>query len=51
MGLNNEQYRIVYRAVLQHQKTSISSYEYEQCEIILKELFDLIYTQRQEQPT
>ena len=53
MNLSTEQYRLIYNAVRRYQydKTVLNSKEYNTCSEILDELFDLVYTQRQEQPT
>lgn len=53
MNLSTEQYKLIFTAVrrYQYEKTLLNSKEYHDCSEILDELFDLVYTQRQEQPT
>jgi hypothetical protein len=53
MNFTPEQYRLIYTAVRRYQieKTLHDSKEYNECSEVLDELFDLVYTQRQEQPT
>jgi len=53
MNLTHEQYKLIYTAVRRYQfeKTILDSELYHQCGEVLDELFDLVYTQRQEQPT
>ena len=53
MNFTQEQYKLIYTAVRRHQieKTVLNSPEYQECNEILDELFDVVYTQRQEQPT
>lgn len=48
-----EQYKLIYNAVRRYQieKTVLNSPEYQECNEILDELFDTVYTQRVEQPT
>lgn len=51
--LNRHQWKLIYHAVRRHQleRTILDSDEYWQCGEVLDELFDLVYTQRREQPT
>lgn len=53
MNLNQEQLKLIYTAVRRYQfeKTTLDSDVYWQCSEVLDELFDSVYTQRQEQPT
>ncbi len=53
MNFTPEQYRLIYTAVRRYQieKTLHDGKEYKECSEILDELFDLVYTQRQEQLT
>jgi len=53
MNFTSEQYRLIYTAVRRYQieKTLHNTKEYSECSEILDELFDLVYTQRVEQPT
>jgi hypothetical protein len=55
MGMNftDEQYKLIFTAVRRYQidKTVLNSDEYFKCNLILNELFDVVYTQKQEQPT
>ncbi len=53
MNFTPEQYKIIYNSVRRYQydKTVLNSKEYHDCSEILDELFDLVYTQRVEQPT
>ena len=48
-----EQYKLIYAAVRRYQieKTILNSSEYQECNEILDELFDTVYTQKVEQPT
>ena len=52
-NLTNQQWKTVFTAVRRYQieKTLLNSEDYHECNEILDELFDLVYTQRQEQPT
>ena len=47
------QLRLIFHAVRRYQldKTVLDSKDYWECSEVLDELFDLVYTQRQEQPT
>jgi len=53
MNFTSEQYKLIYTAVRRYQydKTVLNSQEYQNCNEILDELFDLVYTQKVEQPT
>lgn len=53
MNFTPEQCKIIYYSVRQYQmgKTVLNSAEYHQCNKILDELFDIVYTQQVEQPT
>ena len=53
MNFTPEQYRLIYTAVRRYQleKTALNGQEYQDCNEILDELFDLVYTQKREQPT
>lgn len=51
--LNNHQWKLVYHAVRRYQleKTLLDFEAYWEASEVLDELFDLVYTQRREQPT
>jgi len=53
MNFTPEQYKLIFTAVRRYQfeKTALDGKEYHQCNEILDELFDSVYTQRIEQPT
>ena len=53
MNFTPEQYKLIYNSVRRYQieKTILNSDEYQQCNEILDELFDTVYTQQREQPT
>ena len=53
MNFTPEQYRLIYTAVRRYQleKTALNGQEYQECNEILDELFDVVYTQKVEQPT
>lgn len=53
MNFTHEHYKLIYTAVRRYQieKTLLNSAEYHQCNEVLDELFDTVYTQRVEQPT
>ena len=53
MNFTPEQYKLIYTAVRRYQleKTALNGQEYQECNEILDELFDSVYTQRVEQPT
>lgn len=53
MNFTPEQYRLIFTAVRRYQfeKTTLDAKEYWECSEILDELFDLVYTQKVEQPT
>jgi len=53
MNFTPEQYRLIYTAVRRYQveKCILDSQQYHECGEVLDELFDLVYTQRREQPT
>jgi hypothetical protein len=53
MNFTTEQYKLIYTSVRRYQieKTTLNSTEYHQCNEILDELFDSVYTQSVEQPT
>ena len=53
MNFTPEQYKLIYLAVRRYQldKTSLNGHEYQECNEILDQLFDSVYTQRVEQPT
>jgi hypothetical protein len=53
MNFTPEQYKLIFTAVRRYQfeKTILDGKEYHQCGEILDELFDVVYTQKQEQPT
>jgi hypothetical protein len=53
MNFTSEQYKLIYMSVRRYQleKTVLNSFEYHECNEILDELFDVVYTQRQEQLT
>jgi hypothetical protein len=53
MNLTPEQYKLIFNAVCRYQfeKTILDTKEYWECSEILDELFDLVYTQKVEQPT
>ena len=48
-----EQYKLIFTAVRRYQieKTLHNSTEYQECNVILDQLYPFAYTQRQEQPT
>ena len=53
MNFTPEQYKLIYTAVRRYQleKTSLNGKEYQDCNEILDELFDTVYTQKVEQST
>jgi hypothetical protein len=53
MNFTHKQCKLIYHAVRRYQieKTILNSNEYHECNEILDELFDIVYTQQQEQPT
>ncbi len=53
MNFTQEQYKLIYNSVRRYQieKTVLNSSEYQQCNEILDELFDTVYTQQVEQST
>ena len=53
MNFTQQQYKLIYNSVRRYQleKTVLNSDEYQECNEVLDELFDKVYTQRQEQPT
>ena len=53
MNFTLEQYKLIFTAVRRYQfeKTILDSKEYHECSEILDELFDIVYTQKQEQST
>jgi hypothetical protein len=53
MNFTPEQYKLIFTAVRRYQfeKTILDSKEYHECGEILDELFDVVYTQKQEQVT
>lgn len=53
MNFNQQQYKIIYNSVRRYQieKTVLNSSEYHECNEILDELFDSVYTQQVEQST
>jgi hypothetical protein len=53
MNFTQEQYKLIYNSVRRYQleKTILNSTEYHECNEILDELFDHVYTQNKEQPT
>ena len=53
MNFTSEQYKLIYTAVRRYQleKTALNGQEYQDCNEILDEIFDLVYTQKREQPT
>lgn len=53
MNFTQKQYELIFTAVRRHQieKSVLNSPEYQECNEILDELFDTVYTQRVEQPT
>ena len=53
MNFTPEQYKLIFTAVRRYQfeKTILDGKEYHQCGEILDELFDVVYTQKQEHPT
>jgi len=53
MNFTPEQYKLIFTAVRRYQfeKTILDGKEYHQCGEILDELFDVVYTQKREQPT
>ncbi len=53
MNFTPEQYRLIFTAVRRYQleKTGLNGKEYHDCNEILDELFDSVYTQCVEQPT
>ena len=53
MNFTQKQYELIFAAVRRWQieKTILNSSEYQECSVILDELFDSVYTQRVEQPT
>lgn len=53
MNFTPEQHKLIYTAVRRYQleKTALNGQEYQECNEILDELFDMVYTQRVEQPT
>jgi len=50
---SQRQYKLIYQAIRRYQieKTILNSSEYEDCNEILDELFDHVYTQQLEQVT
>lgn len=53
MNFTPEQYKLIFTAVRRYQfeKTVLDSDTYWECNEILDELFDMVYTQRKEQVT
>jgi len=53
MNFTPEQYKLIFTAVRRYQfeKTILDSKEYHECGEILDELFNVVYTQKQEQVT
>ena len=53
MNFTQKQYELIFTAVRRYQieKTPLNSLEYQQCNEVLDELFNTVYTQRVEQPT
>jgi len=53
MNFTQEQYKLMYTAVRRYQydKTALNGTDYWNCSEILDQLFDSVYTQRQEQQT
>jgi hypothetical protein len=53
MNFTQQQYKLIYNSVRRYQieKTVLNSSEYQQCNDILDELFDTVYTQQVEQST
>jgi hypothetical protein len=52
-NFTQEQYKLIFNSVRRYQieKCILNSEEYNECDVILTELFDYAYTQLQEQPT
>lgn len=50
MNFTQEQYKIIFNSVRRYQieKCSLNSNEYNECDVILTELFDHVYTQTKE---
>ncbi len=53
MNFTQEQYKLIFTAVRRYQleKTILNSEQYHECNEILDELFDYVYTQKVEQLT
>lgn len=53
MELTKEEYQIIYRAVGYYQihGAHLNREDYKNCSHVLEQIFPLIYTQKQEQPT
>lgn len=53
MNFTSEQYKLIYTAVRRYQieKCGHDSKEYWECSAVLDELFNIVYTQKVEQPT
>ena len=53
MNFTQQQYKLIYNSVRRYQieKTVLNSSEYQQCNEILDELLDTVYTQQVEQST
>lgn len=53
MNFTSEQYKLIFTAVRRYQfeKCVLDSPQYHECNEILDQLFDFVYTQKQEQPT
>jgi hypothetical protein len=53
MNFTQEQYKLIFTAVRRYQleKTALNGKEYQDCNEILDELFDSVYTQNREQST
>lgn len=53
MNFTQQQYKLIFTSVRRYQleKTLLNSNEYHECNEILDQLFDYVYTQQQEQPT
>jgi hypothetical protein len=51
MNFTQEQYKLIYNSVriYQYEKTILDGKEYQECNEILDELFDKVYTQQKEQ--
>lgn len=53
IDFTQQQYKLIFNSVRRYQieKCVLNSEEYNECDVILTELFDYVYTQPQEQTT